>query len=185
MQNHPSAMWQRRHERRGWVTTAIAAIPAVTSVISPTNQQDAARFQTAQDAYRLALQGDKDAQCQLKHLTGRYGCATCGRFGQTCGFATQAAKDYCATLYNQFVQQQSGILSPDAPIPTPPSGSTPTPVTITATTGSPSGSGVTIQAGSAPPPTVSQQRTTMLNTALIAALVVGGAVLFWFSRRRG
>ena len=195
MQNHPSAMWQRRHERRGWVTAAIAAIPAITSTagaITGGNAQDQARFATAQQAYRDALNGDADSACQLKHLTGRYGCTTCGRFGQTCGFATAAAKAYCGTLYDQYVQQKSGVLSPNAPIPLPAGGQT-TPVTVTATTGAGGsgggvtfqGPGTTVQLGTSPPPTVAQQKATVINWVLVGVAAAAGLALYFFARRRG
>ena len=190
MQNHPNAMWQRRKERRGWITTAIAAIPAVTGTYSSLtqNQQDPQRFATAQAWYRAAMAGDKDAQCALKHMSGRYGCATCGQYGQACGFATQAAKTYCGQLYDQFVQQQSGVLSPNAPIPSAPSAQPAPPVTITAQTGTGpggTGGGVTIQAGSSPPPTATEQTSKTLNFLLIGALAVAALVFFSAMRRRG
>ena len=107
-------------------TALIAAIPTVlqtaqaSGVFSTTNQKDPERFAQAQQWYVAALAGDKDALCALQHMSGKFGCETCGFWGQRCGFATDEAKAYDLTLYVQLQKVLSGQLPASTPLPNPP-----------------------------------------------------------------
>lgn len=107
-------------------TAIIAAIPTVlqtaqsSGVFSTTNQKDPQRFAEAQQWYVAALAGDKDALCTLQHMTGKYGCETCGLYGLRCGHATDEAKAYDLTLYIQLQKVLSGQLPASTPLPNPP-----------------------------------------------------------------
>jgi hypothetical protein len=106
------------------------AIPALVGVAISTigqsgllnqlgsNPKDAQRFAEARGWYAQAIQGDAEALCALRHMSGRFGVS-----GPSCkgsaraGYATQEAKDYSYALYNQAEQVLNGQASPGSPIP--------------------------------------------------------------------
>ena len=161
--------------QRHWLTALLAAVPTVAGALPQGNAQDQARFQTAQNWYSAAINGDKDALKALQFMSGRFGASTCGQYGACSGFATQAAKDYSYKLYQQAAAVLAGQQPQATPIPvTPPV--TPNPLSTTA---------VEVLGGKPQPLTPSQQvqQTNRGLLLLLGVVVVGGAILVWVTRR--
>lgn len=107
-----------------WAAVAIPLIQAGASQIDTTNNKDPGRFAQAQAWYSAAIQGDAQALCRLKYMSGLRGCAPGGCSGiAACGFATTTAKAYCEQLYQQAQRVLAGQISPASPIPPSPGAS--------------------------------------------------------------
>ena len=174
------------------VISGIATLaPTVTQYANKPNAKDPERYASAQTWYGMAIAGNADALCKLKHMSGNFGCNTCGTLGYSCGFATPEAKEYDLRLYNQAVQVLAGSLPRSTPIPQPPSatganaGTVQTIGNVAGTVADVAGAvataagNPTTQLGS---PTQTRQR---IETAgWIALALVGGVVLFFVLKRR-
>lgn len=93
------------------------AITTGVQLASQPNAKDAERFAQADAWYKAAIQGDPDALCALKFMSGQYGSATCGALGLRAGFATKEAKDYTHKLYEQATRVLAGSVPASSALP--------------------------------------------------------------------
>lgn len=115
----------------GIISGVATILPALQGI---PNKDDPNRFRTAEGWYFSAIQGDQEALCALKHMSGQFGTGSCGKYGAPQGFATQVAKQYSYDLYQQAAQILQGNLSPATPKPpTPKPGSANVPAQIGST----------------------------------------------------
>lgn len=83
------------------VTSPVSTIfSAVSSIFGGGNAKDAERIAKNTNWFNECSSGDADACCALKYMSGRFGAAKCGRYGDAAGFATSKAKDDAFAKYN-------------------------------------------------------------------------------------
>lgn len=101
----------------GVAVSTLGSNPSLLSGLA-NNPKDQARFNEAKGWYSQAIQGDAEALCALKHMSGRFGVSgpNCKGVARS-GYATQEAKDYSYTLYQQAEAVLNGQASPGTPIP--------------------------------------------------------------------
>lgn len=93
-------------------------IPAIGSAISAIgslfggNSKDPGRLAKNQQWYSECSSGNADACCALQHMTGRFGLAKCGVYGDASGWATSKAKDDAFRLYNALPAQSQAYATP-------------------------------------------------------------------------
>lgn len=170
----------------------VSLAPTAANYLSAPNAKDPARFAEAQGWYNAAINGDNDALCALQHMTGNFDCATCGKYGYRCGYATDVAKAYTMQLYSQAVSVLNGSLPKSAPMPAAPSATGQTSGTaqtigqVSGTIADVSGAvatafgNPTTQLGS---PT--QTRERIETAGWIAAALVVGVILYVALKRKG
>lgn len=164
----------------GAYQTADAGANLLTNLLD--NDKDPERFATAQQWYQRAIQGDAQALCLLKYMSGRYGAAPGTGCGGTAasGFATKAAKDYCGKLYDQALAVIAGQVSGSAPIANPPSGPSGTISQVLTTTGGAASAAGAAIAGEASP----QQKLAVITEVGKWAFIIGGVgLLAWLVMR--
>lgn len=106
------------------IAAAVPLIQQGASMIDTTNNKDPERFARAQAWYSAAIAGDAVALCHLKYMGGLRGNAPGGCAGVAAGgFATNVAKAYCESLYQQALRVLAGQQSPAMPIPPAPGAS--------------------------------------------------------------
>lgn len=177
----------------------VAAIIGGIATLAPTiekyanlpNASDPGRFTQAQQWYGMAINGNADALCKLKYMSGDFGCATCGTLGYSCGFATDVAKDYDGRLYNQAVQVLGGTLPKSTPIPAPPGASQPnagTVQTISQTAGTIADVAGAVATATGTPTTQlgspTQTRERLEAAGWVALALVGGVLAYFLILKR-
>lgn len=173
-----------------WANTLQTAGEIGYNALNQPNAEDPRRFTEGQTWYRAAISGDQAALCTLQHMTGNFGCETCGQYGNRCGHATAIAKAYDLTLYNQALRVLNGSIPASTPIPAPPSASGANAGTI-ATIGQTAGTIADVAGGVATGvgyPTTqwgspTQTRATIDSAMWLALALVGGVLVYFFLKR--
>lgn len=100
------------------VTGVISSIGNVVSSIFGGNSKDKGRLEANARWFNECASGNQDACCAVKHMSGRFGLATCGVNGQASGWATSKAKDDAFAKYNTLLQAGAYATPASAASPT-------------------------------------------------------------------